>query len=173
MPRARPAEPRRTLEMTDPVPIQPESVPAILALNNMFAVELSLLDRDRLEMLLREAFYARCLGGAEGFLIAFDPNAAYDSPNFGWFRDRYERFVYVDRLAVAPHRRGGGLARRLYADLLRHAAAAGHDRVGCEVNAEPPNPASDALHAALGFTLVGAASLAGSGKTVRYLTRQL
>jgi predicted GNAT superfamily acetyltransferase len=38
---------------------------------------------------------------------------------------------------------------------------------------EPPNPASDALHAALGFSEVGRAILPGGAKQVRYLTRQV
>ena len=48
--------------------------------------------------------------------------------------------------------------------------AAGHARVVCEVNSDPPNPASDAFHAALGFAEVGQAVLATQGKVVRYLS---
>jgi uncharacterized protein len=44
--------------------------------------------------------------------------------------------------------------------------------VGCEINLLPPNPASDAFHARMGFVEVGAAQLA-NGKTVRYLERAL
>jgi uncharacterized protein len=43
----------------------------------------------------------------------------------------------------------------------------------CEVNVEPPNRASDALHAALGFTRVGWAKIHEGRKTVRYLGRSL
>ena len=66
-----------------------------------------------------------------------------------------------------------GLANRLYEDLFRNAAAAGHDLVVCEVNSDPPNPASDAFHAALGFVEVGHAAIHGGAKTVRYLARSL
>jgi uncharacterized protein len=45
--------------------------------------------------------------------------------------------------------------------------------VVCEVNISPPNPASDAFHAALGFAEVGSASVYGESKTVRYLSRAL
>jgi predicted GNAT superfamily acetyltransferase len=41
------------------------------------------------------------------------------------------------------------------------------------VNAQPPNPTSDAFHAALGFVQVGTATFDDSAKTVRYLVRQL
>ena len=101
--------------------------------------------------------------------MAFDQDADYDSPNYLWFRARYPRFVYVDRIVVAPAMRKRGLANRLYEDLFRVAKDASHDRVVCEVNSDPPNPASDAFHAALGFVEVGHASIHGGAKTVRYL----
>jgi predicted GNAT superfamily acetyltransferase len=41
--------------------------------------------------------------------------------------------------------------------------------VCCEVNSDPPNPLSDAFHAALGFREVGRAFLPDRGKSVRYL----
>lgn len=111
------------------------------------------------------------IGDADALLLAFDQDAAYDNPNFAWFKARYGRFVYVDRIVVAPAARGRGLATALYLDLFRRAH--GHDRVVCEVNADPPNPASDAFHAALGFEAVGSALLPGADKTVRYFSRSL
>lgn len=153
--------------------IEPAHEPTVLALNNEHAAELSWLERERLSRLLREAFHARRIGELDAFMIAFDQDADYDSPNFLWFRDRYPHFVYVDRIAVAAHARGRGLARRLYLDLFDHARAAGHVVVTCEVNSEPPNPASDAFHAALGFEEVGSAAIHGGKKTVRYFARAL
>jgi predicted GNAT superfamily acetyltransferase len=79
----------------------------------------------------------------------------------------------VDRIVVAASARGRGCARRLYHDLFAHALRAGHERVVCEVNSNPPNPESDAFHASLGFVEVGAASVYGGSKTVRYLLRTL
>ena len=75
-----------------------------------------------------------------------------------------------DRILVAPSARGRGCARQLYHDLFEYAAQAGHDRIVCEVNKTPPNPASDAFHAALGFVEVGNASVHGGSRTVRYLS---
>jgi len=149
--------------------ISPDMESLVLALNNAHAVELSWLDPERLAALLGQAFYARRIGAVEAFLLAFDERADYDSPNYLWFRARYTRFVYVDRVVTGKATRGRGYARRLYADLIRCAAAGGHDVVVCEVNSQPPNPVSDAFHAALGFTEVGTASIHGGGKTVRYL----
>ena len=147
--------------------------PAVLALNNAHAAELSWLEPERLFFLLGQAFHARRIGDLDAFLLTFDQHADYHSPNFLWFRERYDRFVYVDRIVVAEHARGRGHARRLYAHLFEHAARAGHDLIACEVNSEPPNPASDAFHAALGFAEVGAAAIHGGVKSVRYFTRPL
>ncbi len=146
---------------------------AVLALNNAHALELSWLAPERLAHLVTQAFRAGAIGGVDAFLLAFDEGADYDSPNFLWFRERFERFVYVDRIVVAPAARGRGLARLLYADLFSAALAAGHAKVGCEVNSRPPNPGSDAMHAKLGFAQVGAGSVANGEKTVRYLMRTL
>jgi uncharacterized protein len=147
--------------------------PALLALNNAHARELSWLEPARLAHLVEQAFLARRIGDLDAFLLAFDQDADYDSPNFRWFCARYPRFVYVDRIVVASSARGRGCARRLYGDLFEHAARAGHERVVCEVNSRPPNPGSDAFHAALGFVEVGSAAIHGGSKTVRYLSRTL
>ena len=154
-------------------PLDPAQASRVLALNNEHAEELSWLDAARLAELVGRAFLARRIGSVDAFLLAFDQDADYDSPNFLWFRSRYPRFVYVDRIVVAPSARGRGHARRLYDDLFQHARRAGHQRVVCEVNRDPPNPASDAFHAALGFSEVGVAIIHGGDKTVRYLARPL
>jgi len=144
----------------------------LLALNNAHAEALSWLDPARLDHLLSQAFFAAAPRSSEALLVAFDQDAAYDSPNFLWFRARFDRFVYVDRVVVAARTRGGGLARRLYAAVGRAAAEAGHDHLVCEVNLDPPNPASDAFHDALGFAEAGRGQAPG-GKLVRYLHRGL
>jgi predicted GNAT superfamily acetyltransferase len=74
---------------------------------------------------------------------------------------------------VAPAARGHGYARRLYADLFDRAGLAGQDIVVCEVNSDPPNPASDAFHATQGFAEVGKAAIHQGSKTVRYLARAI
>jgi len=157
-----------------PLDIPEEYLESVLALNNAHATELSPLTMDELRRLLANAFYARRAGEMDGFLIALDEtHPAYASPNYLWFRARYSRFVYVDRVVVAQGARGKGHARRLYADLIAQAGAAGHELIACEVNADPPNPASDAFHAALGFKPVGQAMIHDGAKTVRYLTLSL
>jgi predicted GNAT superfamily acetyltransferase len=145
----------------------------LLALNNAHALELSWLDGEKLARMIRGAFVARRVGSVDAFILAFDQDSDYEGENFGWFKTRYERFVYVDRIAVAAAARGRGLARRLYEDVFAAAVDAGQQLIVCEVNSEPPNPESDAFHAGFGFEHVGTATLSSPEKTVRYFCLDL
>jgi predicted GNAT superfamily acetyltransferase len=149
-------------------------IAVMLTLNNANATETSLLDEAGMGALLRTAFYARgTYGGATAFLIALDHNAAYANPNFRWFKERHKSFVYIDRVIVGQASRGHGIGRKLYLDLFAAANQAGHDRVVCEVNVNPPNPASVAFHAAMGFIGIGDAAIHDGKKTVRYFEKLL
>jgi len=145
----------------------------LLALNNRHATELSPLDEPSLARLLASAVHATAIGPADALMIVLDQDADYDSPNFQWWRQRRDRFIYVDRIVVAEHARGRGLARALYAGLFATRLAQSAGLVTLEVNSDPPNPASDAFHASLGFSLAGEAYLPDRGKSVRYLAREL
>jgi len=57
---------------------------------------------------------------------AFDQGAAYYSPNYLCFRQRYRRFVYVDRVVVAPAARGRGYAACCHGDLFDRPAGLEH-----------------------------------------------
>jgi hypothetical protein len=98
------------------VPISPEDVPdtgaltrALLALNNAHAIELSLLDSRRLRSLVAEVFVARRIGEDDAMILAFDQDAAYDSPNFIWRGQRRPAQRCLSRVS----RRDGLRARRL------------------------------------------------------------
>ena len=140
-----------------------------LALNAQVQHWTSPMDMARLRALLGWAVAAPAVvtaGRLDGFLLGFGPGSAYDSVNYRWFAARLASFAYVDRVIVAPHAQGRGLARALYAGF----AAQAPGPLVCEVNSDPPNPGSDAFHARLGFTEMGRAQL-GPGKAVRYLAR--
>lgn len=149
------------------------AIPAALALNNTHAEELSFKTEDAFRRLLDAAYHKRCTADGAAFLVAFDQDSDYPGECFAWFRARYERFVYVDRIAVDPAHRKRGLARELYSDLFDVARAARHERVVCEVNLVPPNPGSDAFHASLGFVEVGRGRLSRLERDVRYLALAL
>jgi predicted GNAT superfamily acetyltransferase len=154
-------------------PLAPALIDRLHRLNEAHALELSSMTRPDFEALIASAFFAATLGDGDGLLIVCDQTTPYSSPNFLWFKARYPAFAYVDRVAVSPTRRGKGLARRLYEAVFAAAREAGHSQVVCEVNFDPPNPASDAFHASLGFEEVGRAHLADRGKGVRYLRLSL
>lgn len=145
----------------------------LLRLNNDFATELSFLTADAMSRLVQISFMARRVGEADAFVIAHDQDADHDSLNYLWFRPRFPRFVYIDRVVVDPRRRGLGLARTLYEAVFAKAAEAGHDRVVCEVNIRPPNDASHAFHRTLGFEPVDSAVLPGGEKEVQYYSKRL
>ena len=151
----------------------PTTQAALRTLNNANARETSFLTEEEWHALIAGSFAATCTAGATALLIALDQEADCPSVNFRWFQACRQRFVYVDRIVVSERHRRQGLAARLYRELFERAIAAGHDRIVCEVNLEPPNPGSDAFHEGMGFVAVGRAELPPSGKTVRYWEKLL
>ena len=143
-------------------------LPAVLALNNTHASEVNELSATALAAVVDVATRARIVDGDLGFLIAFSEATPPQGPNHAWFLAHQPRFLYIDRVVVAPSARGRGLARALYDDLA--SIAAGRP-LCCEVNIDPPNPASLDFHARLGFLACGEAANPRNGKRVRYLTR--
>ncbi len=140
----------------------------ILALNVTFEHFLSVLDRSTLERLHAAATYHRVIeqdGELAGFLLAFGSRDRYGGENFGWFVERYETFIYVDRIVVAEHHSGRGFGRLLYEDLMAFARDRGIGQITCEYDIDPPNPASARFHAAFGFAEVGQ-RLLDTGKRV-------
>lgn len=93
--------------------------------------------------------------GPLGLLLALAPGADYASENYRWFSRHRPGSLYVDRVVVAPPAHGRGIGRALYAATAGHAVELGLDEVTCEVNLDPPNPASLAFHRRLGFDQVG------------------
>ena len=135
---------------------------AILALNRESEHFLSPLNQAKLRRLANEAALfqvAVSAGAVAGFLLVFGPEADYDSPNFLWFKSRYDDFLYVDRIVISETFRGHRLATRFYELLDVHARDRGVSRVVCEVNIDPPNPASLRFHEKLGFIEVGRQSI--------------
>src|SRR5438045_4014878 len=98
---------------------------AILALNAESEHFLSPMDADRLSLLHSHAVYHRVaeIGSkVAGFLLAFREGADYDSPNYRWFSNRYDSFLYIDRVVVSALYREKGLGSSLYQDLFAFAA---------------------------------------------------
>ena len=83
---------------------------ALLALNNAHIRETSHLSPEAWRELIGQSFAATCVDGDGALLIVLDHDADYDNANFDWFRARYQRFAYVDRIIVAERLRGQGAA---------------------------------------------------------------
>ncbi len=110
-------------------------------------------------------------GALLGLLLTMDGRQDYDSLNYRWFQARYSDFLYVDRVIVADAAKGRGVGRLLYEDAIARAAAAGLPHVLAEVNVDPPNPASHAFHARLGFRPLAERLNEREGKVVAMLER--
>jgi uncharacterized protein len=131
---------------------------AVLTLNEASVRFLSPLDLAKLTRLSTEPVFFRVAVSVEtvaGFLLAFLPEAIYDSPNFLWFKARYDNFAYIDRIVVSNAFRGRRLATSLYAELEKYARGRGIPRLVCEINVDPPNPVSLSFHEKKGFIEVG------------------
>lgn len=98
------------------------------------------------------ALAAEVDGEVVGFCQVLPPRAKYASVNYAWFSARYDDFVYLDRVAVAPAHRGHGIGGLLYDEVERRARPAW---LTLEVNLRPRNDGSLRFHGRRGFVEVG------------------
>lgn len=149
---------------------------AVLALNNAHTPHVNALTDEEFAWLVAHAGYFRVALDAEGlagFVLCVPSGVAgYWSENFKWFSARFDEFLYLDRVVVAPRKRRAGVGRALYDDL--HATVRGRwPRVTLEVNLRPPNPVSIQFHEALGYTPVGVREYGDGAKAVQMFARDL
>ena len=89
-----------------------------------------------------------------GFVICLPPKTAYGSLNYAWFNQRYEKFLYVDRIAVKSDYQNQNIGSNLY-DYVKKWSKGIEVPVTAEVNIHPPNPGSMRFHIRHGFEQVG------------------
>lgn len=153
----------------------PADLDAVLQLNNLNVPALSELDRVRcaeLATMADAALVAEVDGTFAGFCWVLGPQQPYSSMNYTWFSERYDDFVYLDRIAVAPAFQRCGLGRRFYAELVERFRSQ-RPVLLCEVNVRPRNDVSLAFHDAIGFREVGQQDTDGGTKTVSMLELRL
>jgi predicted GNAT superfamily acetyltransferase len=140
-------------------PISPGDLPRILEINEANVPEVGSVDAARLEFILGESPIALAAERGDdvvGFCLVLGSTSAYDSVNYRWFTERYDRFMYLDRVAFDATARGQGLGTALYAEVERRMQEHRDvDHLALEVNADPPNEGSLRFHARLGFVEVG------------------
>jgi len=116
------------------------------------------MDSDRLSLLASLAVYFRVAVSGDrvvAFLLAMKDGVPYHNDNYKWFSSNYGKFLYIDRIVVAGEFRGCGIGTELYKDIFSYAQQVDIPIISCEINSVPPNEASAAFHAQLGFNEVG------------------
>jgi predicted GNAT superfamily acetyltransferase len=132
----------------------------VLEINNANTPGVSELTLSELETDIKNCLHALAIDNEHGevcaFCITFAPDAPDAGANHQWFADRFESFVYLDRIAIDPTYQNLGLGVLLYQSVEQQMiASAQHSLLCCEVNLEPPNPGSLRFHHRIGFTEVG------------------
>ncbi|MEO1103342.1 MAG: GNAT family N-acetyltransferase [Pseudomonadota bacterium] len=152
----------------------PGALAAALALNNAAVPAVNALEAAAFSGLCADG-QLRIVdeGNLLGLCLVLPSGLNYDSLNYRWFTDRYDHFLYVDRVVVSPAAQGRGVGRLLYQDTLDLAREAGLPRVCSEVNVDPPNPGSMAFHVAMGFTPIHERINPSEGKTVAMMVHEL
>ena len=139
-------------------PIQVADLERILEINEANVPAVGSVDADRMAYLVDLSTIALAVelgGDVVGFCLVMPSTTAYDSVNYRWFTERFDEFVYLDRVAFDATAQGRGLGSLLYAEVERAMAETGADLLALEVNVEPPNETSLAFHTRRGFVEVG------------------
>jgi predicted GNAT superfamily acetyltransferase len=141
----------------------------ILGLNEESVHFLSPLSLLRLQSLHAEADYHRVLeidNEIVGFLLAFREGSQYDSTNYLWFLNQYDKFLYIDRVVISKQHQGRGNGNKLYDDIFVYGRSSDATRITCEFDIDPPNEASRRFHQRYGFEEVGTRSYGNVSKQV-------
>ena len=153
-------------------------VTRVLEINNANTPGVSELTLSELEMDLSNSLHALAVDNEHGEVCAFCITFAPDAPDAGinhqWFNERYESFVYLDRIAIDSNHQNRGLGALLYQKVEQYMLnSAEHSILCCEVNLEPPNPGSLRFHHRIGFTEVGQSIPEYANYRVSYLSKLL
>ncbi|MGI9525365.1 MAG: GNAT family N-acetyltransferase [Hyphomicrobiaceae bacterium] len=155
---------------------RPADGTALHAINEAAVPGVNSVSDESLSRLVREcadlALVAECANCLTGFAICMREGIEYDSPNYRWLLHRYAKFVYIDRIAVAPESRGGNVGQQLYESIIGHYEG----RVPvllAEVSLAPSNPGSLRFHHRHGFRPIGERWDSDGDKGVVFLERPL
>src|SRR5690606_6647262 len=91
-------------------------------INQACVPHVSSMSMKDLQALADQACYFKVIevdSAVAGFLLALGPGQPYESVNYRWFSEHFERFIYVDRIAFSADHRGKGGGRRLYEHIER------------------------------------------------------
>lgn len=158
--------------------VEPGDLAEILEHNNAAVPAVNELTMADLERFVGQAHSFLVMAAPDGSIAGFmigltGPGLDYDSLNYAWFSERYESFIYVDRIVVAVTGRGLGVGSKIYAAFAERGTADDYPVMLAEVNIRPRNDVSLAFHEARGFVSVGEQDTDGGKKRVTMLKRTL
>jgi predicted GNAT superfamily acetyltransferase len=143
---------------------QDKDLPRILELNNIESKWVGEKEISFFQKYLNIPFFSiiEDTDKVVGFLMAMDHDTDYDSINFLWFKNKFKKYYYIDRVIVDESMRGKGIASLLYKEVINKK---GDTPLVAEVAIEPPNEGSVKFHDKVGFKEVG--TLTSECKKVR------
>ena len=103
-----------------------------------------------------------------GFLIGLMPGKDYSSENYIWVNERYDSFIYVDRIVIDEKYRNIGIGSYLYTHLVKTYYGK-VENIICEVNILPYNKPSINFHKKYGFKEIGQKDTENGKKRVSYM----
>ena len=154
-------------------PYSAEDLEAIRGINQANIPEVSHIESiDRLKQLINWSSHTIVVRDSEiaGFIILMREDQDYESPNYDFFNNKNEPFLYVDRIAIHENHQRKGLGKLIYSKVIELGKEL-EVNITCEVNTIPRNEPSLAFHAGFGFEAVG--TKAYEDHSVVYLTKFL
>ncbi len=148
----------------------------VLNLNENLVQFLSPMDMKLCEQLFENAKYFWVIeqnGVVQACLIALDKGKEYESVNYKWFSDRYDNFIYIDRVIVSEDCQGKGYGKFIYKRIFEKAKNDGYKFIAAEINIKPINTPSLSFHQMCGFKQVGAQLINDGEKEVSMQIKKL
>ena len=149
---------------------------ALHAINEASVPGVGSVDRTAFDRLVRDVSAATLVaevdGQPSGFVLCMFEGLDYASLNYKWISANYDRFAYIDRVAVAQDKRGQRIGEALYEAVVGRFSGM-RNILLAEVNLAPPNPGSLRFHKTHGFRECGERWEIEGEKGVVYLRRDL
>lgn len=151
-------------DLKDIIEINEESIPAVNTVSLM-----------QFKSFLRDSIYFKVVTNRSqkicGFLLVLPSGLEYDSLNYKWFSSRYEKFAYIDRIAISKNWRNKGMGKSLYTDLEN--TLKDYNLIACEFNVIPLNQISKQFHESLNYENVGFQLTENGTKKVSLMTKKI
>ena len=116
----------------------------------------SLEDLNHLENLFNSSSFIALIkinNNLVGFAIIMNSLSEYSSPNYLYFKKKYNDFMYIDRIAISEKYNRKGFGSLIYNELYNQSKNLGIP-LCCEVNTKPINQQSLDFHKKLEFLII-------------------